>query len=56
MRGGTQTCRKRGVFGMLSLVPLELFKRFGSLGVYASYVYPKGAPMLSSCLYALWVT
>ena len=42
------------VFGMLSLVPLELFKRFGSLGVYASYVYPEGAPMLSSCLYALW--
>ena len=29
------------VFGMLSLVPLELFKRFGSLGVYASYVYPE---------------
>ena len=43
------------VFGRLSLVPPELFMRFGSLGVYASYVYPEGAPMLSSCLYALWV-
>ena len=26
------------VFGMLSLVPLELFKRFGSLGVYACFL------------------
>ena len=28
----------RSVFGMSSLVPLELFKRFGSLGVYAYFL------------------